>query len=87
MMNKVLEEVIPWIELLENVAYDDSECPNAFERQFCDDNELLGIWFSSENILVSFLTSSGVTVQSTYSIREFNQWLGEGDDDYEEDDD
>lgn len=74
-MNTVIEEIVPWIELLENVIYDDSQSPNAFEEKFCDGNELLSVYFSSESILVQFLMSSGETVSNTYNLRELSKWL------------
>ena len=76
-MNTVIEEVVPWIEVLENAIYDDSVSPNEFENRFCDGNELLSVYFSSESILVQFLLSSGETIMNTFSIRELDAWLEE----------
>lgn len=84
-MNKVIEEFVPWIELLEGVIYDDTESPNEFEKTFCDGNELLNVWFSSETILVEFLLSSGQAVMNSYNLSALDSWLGDNDLEVEDD--
>jgi hypothetical protein len=74
-MNKVIEEITPWLEILENTIYDNSEAPNDFERTFCDGNELIDVYFASEGILVSYLVSSGATVMNQFSMYKFSEWL------------
>jgi hypothetical protein len=78
-MNEVLENIIPWMEVLEAAIYNDDNCPTSFEKRFCQGNQLLGVWFSSENIKVLFMLSSGEQVVNSFKINELNDWL-EGDD-------
>lgn len=74
-MNEVIENVVPWIELLENTIHNTQECPSDFENTFCDGNELLEVWFSSEKIKVLYILSSGSIQTMTYDIKEFSDWL------------
>jgi hypothetical protein len=76
-MNKVIEEIVPWVELLENVIYDHTESPSEFEKEFCDGNELTDIWFSSVSMLVVYLLSSGEHVQTTYTLEALSSWLSD----------
>lgn len=78
-MNEVLENIIPWMELVENVIFDESVSPNSFEENFCDGNEVIGVWFSSATMRVDFFSTSGAILTTTYTIKELDDWL-EGED-------
>jgi len=77
-MNEAVENVKEWVEILENSIYDE-KCPSDFEKTFCDGNELLEVWFSSERIQVVYLISSGATVINSFTIDEFSDWLEKED--------
>ena len=76
-MNEAIENVVPWLEVLEGAIYETDECPSSFEKKFCDGNELLDVYFTSESIKVYYLLSSGAHVTNIYPINEFNNWLEE----------
>ena len=74
-MNEVLEDLIEWMELIENSITMDEECPSEFEKEFCDGNECLGYWLSSNYMLVKFILSNGNLVYSEYPMLELSNWL------------
>lgn len=71
-MNEALENIIPWIELLENTVYNNR---TDFEKTFCYGNELVNLRFSSELIEFTFLAESGSMVIDSCTIEQFNEWL------------
>lgn len=78
-MNESIENIKEWIELIENVIYTDSNCPTSFEKEFCDGNELTGVSFNSENMIVNYIISSGQHIVNSFKLIELNKWL-ENDD-------
>lgn len=76
-MNEALLNVKEWIEIIENAIYQDPECPSGFEEKFCDGNELISVSFSSSNMHVYYLLSSGETAHNTFTLEQLNTWLEE----------
>lgn len=74
-MNEVLENIIPWMEVIEGAIYSDKRCPTSFEKRFCEGNQMTGVWFSSTEIKVNFVISSGTIVTNTYPMSDLNDWL------------
>jgi hypothetical protein len=74
-MNEVIENVVPWIEILENTIHNSQECPSDFEETFCGGNQLLNVWFSSKEMFVVYLLSSGIKDSNTFTIQDFSDWL------------
>lgn len=76
-MNEVIQNFSPWVEILENAIRNDAECPSSFEKRFCDDNELIDVWFSSKKMKVVYLLSSGEFQTNEFDLKEFSDWLDE----------
>ena len=74
-MNTVIEEVTPWLEIIENAIFSDLECPNDFEKTFCDGNELYDVFFSSDAFIVYYMLSSGNIVRKDFSMEKLSDWL------------
>lgn len=78
-MNTVIEEVKPWLEILENTIFLEDAAPSDFEKTFCAGNELLEVAFSSNSLIVYFLASNGATISDTFTLQEFSDWLDKED--------
>lgn len=76
-MNTVVEEIVPWIEVLESTIKDQEECPNQFEIRFCNGNELESVSFNSKQMVVVYYLSSGKEFVTYYDIKDFSDWLDE----------
>lgn len=74
-MNTVIEEVTPWLEIIENAIIGDLECPNDFENTFCDGNELYDVFFSSDSFIVYYMLSSGDIVRKDFTMERLSDWL------------
>lgn len=74
-MNECLENIVPWLEVIENAVYNDESAPSSFEKRFCEGNELIEFSITSSSLYVYFFTTSGDTVKINYSLDEFSDWL------------
>lgn len=74
-MNTVIEEIVPWLEVLQNAIIDVDKCPNDFENTFCDGNELYDVFFASDAFIVFYMLSSGDIIHKQYSMQELSDWL------------
>lgn len=74
-MNESLVHLQEWAELIENVIYQDPECPSSFEEKFCDGNELISVSFTSQVIHVYYLLSDGQHIHNTFPLTDLNDWL------------
>lgn len=74
-MNEVIENIVPWLEVLENAIFSDDECPSDFERTFCEGNELISVSFNSGKFEVHYVLSSGQHCVYSFPLEELSKWL------------
>jgi len=64
----ILKQLSQW----ENLVFDHQE---DFEKEFCSDNELLGLWFGSEWVKIWYMHSEGIHYTNRLSMKNFLEFV------------
>jgi hypothetical protein len=64
----ILKQLSQW----ENLVFDHQE---AFEKEFCNDNEILGLWFGSESVKIWYMYREGRHYSNSFPIKNFLKFV------------
>lgn len=71
-MNISMDEIIKTFKEWERIVFDNVE---SFEKDFCHDEELIDVYWSSTSMKVYFIMINGQHVTDGYSMDEWFEWL------------